>query len=235
MLLALVGLDGCRTGTPKASAVAGDSTAAAEQLLAGARRALGGGDRIRTIDAVAAVTGPRSSFVTRVSSARDGRARLALGPQFLAGVGAREGWLFDVAADTAGPLDPVSRSILRGHELHMLVLAPASRWRRPRAREGQTWQGRPALAVVFDDDLADPVTLYLSATDTMPVGIRLMNHTGQGLRDVDVTFDRWESLGGVRLFRKAVFAQAADSFVYDYTDLRLNAVDDSTFEPPRRR
>lgn len=233
----MAALCACRAGThtPDRATPTADAAGDAQRILAGSRRALGAVGRIRTIETVAAVTGPRSSFVTHTYSARDGRVRAAIGAQFLAGVGARESWLLDPSTDTLVPLDPVSRSLLRGHELHMLVLAPETRWRRPRASPASSWQGQPALAVEFDDDLGGPVTLYLSPADTMPVGLLLVNHTGQGLRDVEVTFDRWELMDSVRLFRQAVFAQKADRFVYDYTDIRLNAVPDSMFEPPRKR
>jgi hypothetical protein len=58
-----------------------------------------------------------------------------------------------------------------------------------------------------------------------------VNHTGQGPPGVDVTFAKWEAIEGVRLFRHAVFSQGQARYVYQYRELRLNAVPDSMFEP----
>jgi hypothetical protein len=61
--------------------------------------------------------------------------------------------------------------------------------------------------------------------------LRLINHTGQGPPEVDVSFAQWEAIEGVRLFRHAVFSQGQARYVYDYRQLRLNTVADSMFEP----
>jgi hypothetical protein len=211
-----------------------DPDPVAYQILTGARRALGETERVRTLSAVAHVTGPHGSFETRVYSARDGRARLDLGGQFLGGVGACHGWLVDDAAHRVRPLDRVNRSVVRGHELHMLVLAPETRWKKPQARGIQTWKGQPALALEFQDDLGERVALYLRPSDTLPLGLELVNHTGHGARDVQVTLGEWDNVAGVRLFRHAVFAHGGDRYEYDYTDLQVNPMIETLFEAPRQ-
>jgi hypothetical protein len=209
-----------------------DPDPVAYQILAGSRRALGATDRVRTISAIARVSGPHGSFETRVYSARDGRARLDLGGQFLGGIDACHGWLVDHAAHVVRPLDRVSRSVVRGHELHMLVIAPETRWHKPQARGTQTWAGQPALAVEFRDDLGEPGVLYLRPSDTLPLGLRLVNHSGHGARDVEVTFGEWDKVRGVRLFRQAVLTHGGDRYVYDYTQLQVNATVETLFGPP---
>jgi hypothetical protein len=206
----------------------------AYQILAGSRRALGATDRVHNISALARVTGPHGSFETRVYSARDGRARLDLGGQFLAGVGACHGWLVDDSARMVRPLDKVSRSVVRGHELHMLVIAPETRWKKPRVRGIQPWAGESAIALEFRDDLGEPALLYLRSSDTLPVGLELMNHTGHGAADVKVTLDKWEKVGKVRLFRRAVFEHGGNRYVYDYTKLQVNGTVEMLFEAPRQ-
>ena len=202
----------------------------ARRVLAAAERALGtGAERVRTLEAMAAVTGPRGRFEASVRSARDGRVRVALGPGFLAGVGARGGWVARGAVG-APALDSVTRSVLRGHELHMLVLAPETRWHDPLLLGTLPWLGDSALAISFLDDLATPATLYLSRRDTLPVGLRLVNQTGAGARRVDVTFGDWTVLDGVRLFRRATFLHGRDRYQYAYTSLALNRVPDSAFD-----
>jgi hypothetical protein len=113
---------------------------------------------VQSLSATAAVRGPSGSFQSVVWSARGGRARLALGQQFLAGVGAGKGWVYDPTADTVALLDDTTRSVIRGHELHMLVLAPLTRWRQPENRGSQAWAGEAALAVGFRDNLGTPAT-----------------------------------------------------------------------------
>ncbi|HET9466378.1 MAG TPA: hypothetical protein VFO71_12655 [Gemmatimonadales bacterium] len=230
LLLAL--LPACRTSEPRWEHV--DPDPQAYQILAGSQRALGATDWVQTISALALVAGPHGSFETRVHSARDGRARLDLGGQFLAGVGACHGWLVDDSAGMVRPLDGVSRSVVRGHELHMLVVAPETRWRKPRSRGTESWAGKPALAVEFRDDLGKPALLYLRQSDTLPVGLKLVNHTGHGAADVTVSFSEWKKVSGVRLFRRAVFEHGGNRYVYDYTQLKVNAMLDTLFEPPRQ-
>jgi hypothetical protein len=206
----------------------------AYQILSGARRALGETERVETIATVARVRGPHGSFETRVYSARDGRARLDLGGQFLGGVGACHGWLVDDAAGRVRPLDLVNRSVVRGHELHMLVLAPETRWKKPLSRGIQTWNGEAALMVEFRDDLGERAALYLRPSDTLPLGLELVNHTGYGAAEVEVTLSDWKTVQGVRLFRRAVFAHGGDRYEYEYTDVQLNPVIETFFEAPRQ-
>ncbi|HEY8258512.1 MAG TPA: hypothetical protein VIG08_12730 [Gemmatimonadales bacterium] len=234
--LAIVLLQACGAGSQSAGKQSPTPELIADQILAGERRALGDVARVRTLSSTATVTGPSgASFQASVFSATDGRTRLALGQGFLGGIGAIVGWTYDPSVDSVRPLDKATKSMIRGHELHMLVLAPLSRLRAPQGGARRIWQGEEVLEVVFRDDLDAPATMYLRARDTLPLGMRVVNHTGKGLRDIDVTFARWQEVDGVRLFRHAVFAQGPDRYIYNYTDIRLNAVADSMFEAPKRR
>ena len=200
----------------------------ARRLLDATARSLGAG-RVESIEAVAAVQGPRRPFAASVRSARDGRARLALGPEFVGGFGRRGPWLAEHGRVVTP--DSVTRTLIRGHELHLLVLAPESRWHDPLFLGVLPWQGDSALAVSLLDGLDAPAILYLGRRDTLPVGLRLRNHTGQGPARVDVVFGEWGSVDGVRLFRRAAFLQGSDRYDYRYTTLRLNHLGDADFEP----
>jgi len=217
-----------------AIAVAAPDTVAG-LLLAGARRAMGETSRVQSLSATATVQGPARTFQTVVHSARDGRARLDLGGHLLAGIGNVKGWVYDEEADSVAQLDDTTRSVIRGHELHMLTIAPETRLGEPRGHGVRSWAGEAALAVEFRDDLGAPMRLYLRARDTLPLGWELVNHTGQGVPEVLATFAQWERVDGVRLFRHAMFTQGRDRYVYQYTELRLNAAPDSVFEPPAVR
>jgi hypothetical protein len=233
LLCCLISLQACRPSVSAGKTLDQPRDSIADQLLAGAARALGNAERIQSIAAIASVKGPSRSFQSSVYSARDGRARLALGEQFLAGIGRAKGWIYVRAPRRVAPLDDTTRSMVRGHELHMLVLAPRTRWQEPRSRGAQQWEGERAFAVEFRDNLGGPATMYLSARDTLPVGFHLRNQTGQGPPDVLVTFAQWEEIQRVRLFRHAEFAQDSIRYVYDYTRLEVNGVPDSMFEAPR--
>jgi hypothetical protein len=209
----------CRGASP-------DTTA--RHILDGARRALGA-DAVETVEAVATVQGPRRRFEASVRSARDGRARLALGPDFVAGFGRAGPWLAEGGRVRAP--DSATRTVIRGHELHLLVLAPESRWREPLFQGVLPWQHDSALAVSLLDELDTPAVVYLDRRDTLPVGLRLINHTGVGAARVDVTFADWTTVDGVRLFRQAAFQHGPDRYDYRYTTLRLNRLADAAFEP----
>jgi hypothetical protein len=203
-----------------------DSTA--RRILDAAARRLGA-QKVENVEAVATVQGPRRRFEASVRSARDGRARLALGPDFLAGFGPAGAWQAERGRLTKP--DSATRTVVRGHELHLLVLAPESRWHDPLYLGLLPWPGDAALAVSLLDELDTPAVLYLSRRDTLPVGLRLVNHTGVGAARVDVTFDDWTVTDGVRLFRRAAFQHGADRYDYRYTTLRLNHLADTAFEP----
>jgi hypothetical protein len=207
---------------------AGSPDARARRILDGAARALGA-KTVETVEAVATVQGPRRRFEASIRSARDGRARLALGPAFVAGFGRAGAWLTERGRVTTP--DSATRTVVRGHELHFLVLAPESRWHDPLYLGVLPWQGDSALAVSLLDELDTPAVLYLSRRDTLPVGLRLINHTGAGASRVDVTFGDWAVVDGVRLFRRAAFQHGPDRYDYRYTTLRLNRLADAAFEP----
>jgi hypothetical protein len=210
---------GCPTASP-------DSTA--RRILDAAARRLGA-EKVENLEAVATVQGPRRRFEASVRSARDGRTRLALGPALVAGFGRGGAWQVEGERVTAP--DSATRTVVRGHELHLLVLAPESRWHDPLYLGMLPWQGDSALAVSLLDELDTPAVLYLGRQDTLPVGLRLVNHTGVGPARVDVTFGDWTAIDGVRLFRRAVFLHGSDRYDYRYTSLRLNHLTDAAFEP----
>lgn len=202
--------------------------ASGPMVLAAAQRAMGGTDSVRTIWSVAAVTSPTGGFETRIASAVNGDVRLALGRGLLAGVRDSRGWACDTSR-TVTALDPVTRTVVRGHDLHMLVIAPS--WLTPPTREPDVrWNGDSAIALRFSDELGAPLRLYLRLRDTLPLGLELVNHTGRGQREVRVRFEDWQPLHGVRLFRKATFEHGPNRFVYSYITLAVNALGTEAFQ-----
>lgn len=199
-------------------------------LLAAARRALGpGADSVRTIWAVATVASSSGRFEARIASAVDGRVRLGMGQALRAGVDSDRGWRCD-SLGQAVPLDSVTRTFVRGHSLHMLALAPV--WLREPSLDAATRRGPDSvLTLRFLDELGAPLRLYFRATDTLPVGGALIDHTGAGPRDVQVFFSNWEVMSGLRLFRTAVFLHGENRFEYTYRQLEVNILSDTAFTP----
>lgn len=209
-----------RTATP----------ATGPELLAAAHRAIGLSDSVRTILAAAHVTSPSGSFETRIASTVDGRVRLALGAGLVAGVDAEgAGWTCDTTKAVA-PLDSITRSVVRGHDLHMLIVSPS--WMpSPTRGPDQRWGGDSAISLQFVDELGAPLTMYLRATDSVPIGLDVVNHTGSGPREVRVLLENWQDHTGLRLFRNATFEHGSNRFVYRYDQLAINALPDAEFLP----
>jgi hypothetical protein len=186
-------------------------------------------DSIATIWTVASVASPSGGFETRVASTRAGDLRIALGRGFIAGVHDSRGWSCDSTGALTG-LDSITRSVARGHDLHMMVVAPswmAAPVRNPDRRWGQD----SVMTVRFTDELGAPLLLHLRIADSLPVGLDLVNHTGAGPHEVRVVFANWESRNGVRLFRTAIFEHGANRFVYTYRELAINTLSPAVFLP----
>jgi hypothetical protein len=205
---------------------------ASDDVIAGARRAMGGAaaDAVTTLHAEAAVRGPEREFVTHVWSAADGRARMEQSG-FIAVVHPSGSWQIDTQTGEQTPLLAEVRSILYGHELHMATLSPLSRYGKARFAGQQEFAGAQSLTIELAGVFGEPVLIHYSVTDTMPLGFR-MTHPEP---DVIVTLDNWIVKEGVRLFSAAEFIQGSESFQYSYTNIELNTVVDSVFVSRHRR
>lgn len=212
------------------SACSQQELAPVDQVRSGLRRALGPGtDTVRTLNVRATVRAPGGDFETQIGSTTTGSVRLKLGSSLLAGVYRGEGWSCDTLQMLA-PLDSVVRTVVRGHDLHTLVLSPT--WLAAATLDSSVSETSDSLITIrFQDELGAPLLLHLRRPDTLPVSLDLVNHSGQGPRDVHVQFSEWEDLGGVRLFRRAVFLHGGNQFEYDYRDIAINTVADTTLAP----
>lgn len=199
------------------------------ELLAAAHRAMGATDSIHTLWAVASVVSPSGGFEARIAPARTGEVRLALGRSLRAGIRNSQGWSCDSRGSITS-LDSITRSVVRGHDLHMLVLSPS--WMTPPSREpDRRWGQDSVMTIRFQDELGAPVLLHLRVTDSLPVGLNLVNHTGSGAREVRVVFANWQPHHGIQLFRSATFEHGGNQFVYTYTELTINTLAPAAFLP----
>lgn len=203
-----------------------------EVVLDGGERALGVPLIGRSFQVVADATveGPAGTFRTLIRSASDGRVRMEQTPSgFRAGVGSSGGW--HVAPGSAR-VDSLGADLafVRGHELHMLALAPRTRFEHPRLIGNTEFSGRPVVAVAMSLPTGDSLVAYFDAVDTVPVGARIMWTDPP----VDVTWAEWSTRGAVRLFGQATFRQGTEEFRYTYDSVYVGEIQDSVYEPPTR-
>jgi hypothetical protein len=202
----------------------------ADAWLAAVHRTIGPtADAVTTIAVRAGVEGPQGEFVTLVNSARDGRVSINLAGLLVAGVNADGAWHCGPEANVVVP-DDATLSMVRGHDLHMMVLHPS--WLTgPLLDSSRTYREDSVATLRFTDALGAPLLMHISTRDTVPVAVELVNHSGQGAREVFVEFDNWQVVSGLRLFTQATFLNGGNRYVYNYRDIVLNTVPDSAFAP----
>jgi hypothetical protein len=217
--------------------LAGDSVVDAEKVLAAARRRLAD-ERvvlaIRTIETEAACQGPRYAYETHVASARDGRAlfeqRFPDGRIERSGLGLTSDWAVgsDGAVAASGLIE---RTMIQGHEIHMLVIAPETRFGRPRGARDTVFEGRAAIALVFHDTLGAPVVEFFARSDSLPLGFAFVNHHDNRPPPI-LTIDAWRRVGRIRLPARATYHQGSETYAFRFTRIALNATVDSVFQRP---
>lgn len=202
----------------------------ADEWMAAVHRTIGpAADSVHSIAVRAMVEGPMGEFVTLVHSARDGRVSINLAGLLVAGVNAEGAWHCRDGGNVAIP-DTATITMVRGHDLHMLVLSPS--WLSGPTLDSTRTLGEDSVATLrFTDQLGAPLLMHISATDTVPIALQLVNHSGQGARDVFVELAQWQVVSGLRLFTQATFVNGPTRYVYNYRDIDLNAVPDSAFAP----
>ncbi len=200
------------------TAAAQTTSVAATHVLDAARRALGDEaavTAVRTIETVAACKGPRGTYETHVISARDGRA--VFEQRFPDGRVERQ-----LVTNTT-PADVNERTMIQGHEIHMLVVAPETRFGAPLAVDDSVFEGQPAVVVTFHDALGAPVLAFFARADSLPLGFVFLNHRTDGAPRITLTIDAWHTVDGLRLPARAVYHQAGDLYDFRFTTVRLDA------------
>jgi hypothetical protein len=189
---------------------------------------------IEAIRSVANVRGPVREFQTVVISARDGRMFFAQASDIVAGVADSSKWLWNFDSHEPIALDAATESVVRGHELHMLMLAPGSRWRYADRIRDTTFRGRAAIAVDYADALGAPATAFYAARDTLALGFLIANHSGRGEPTVEVELTDWRKFGDLRFFGRAVFRQGKGAITHQYIRVDRIAAESSLFAPRSR-
>lgn len=193
---------------------------AAWATLAAAREALGGAGRIAAVRGAsysAGVMGPRGAFTTQVESWRDGRAVLRQEFPGRAPFELRRA----VVAPGGDTIGSVERTMIEGHEIPLLAIAPESRWSNPRGRPRERFEGAECEVVRFTDVLGGDVDVLYDAATRRPRAMRLRNHTGRGERDIVLVLDDWRTVAGVLLPHAAEYRQGGDRYRYVITSSRV--------------
>jgi hypothetical protein len=217
------GTEGSATEQDRADAIRDD-----------ARSAMGGAAAVAAVHAIrshANATAPDGSFGVEVLSHRNGAARATWTGGFTLGIGSDgRGWMSGDAGTEE--LDTNSESFLRGHELHMLVIAPETRLTDLTFTGRVEFAGEAALRLTGRDHADSPVELYYRAEDSRPLGIRLIDRARPERGGVTTIFSDWRETGGIRLFHGARFEQDDEVFTYAYDVLEaLPDLDASHFAP----
>lgn len=210
----------------------------AHRILTRAREALGGLDavaRVATLSFTSECSGPNGEFRTEVASARDGRAkfvqRFADDSGFAAGRDLEGQWVESGGGPADRTPNAVIETVVSGHEMHLLALAPESRFSSPVARPEQSLQGRQVHVVELTDSLGAAVSFYFDPETHLPVGFSPANHTGRGSSDILTTFAGWRRVGEVLLPFSIRIEHGEDLYAYRITEASVAWLNRSAFQP----
>lgn len=210
----------------------------AYEILRRARIALGGEGavaRIGTLRYLATCEGPRGSFETEVTSARDGRVaflqRFSTRPRFGAGASLGGAWVLTgdevVAHDS---LDQVLETVVGAHEFHLLAIAPEARYVEPAVGERRAFDGAEVDVVRFADRLGARVEFYYDARTGIPRGFRPVDHTGRGAAEILTVLEDWRRVGEILLPFRITITQGEDAYRYQVTEASVDWIANDSFE-----
>ena len=206
-----------------------------EEVLDAAEAAMGTEDArasIRSISAVAACHGPKGDYETRITSDRNGNLSFQ---QFLSdhknieGILDGRGWQLDDHGRSES-IDAIEVSVLRSHEFPMMALDLKRRFHDFASIGRAQFEGQATIQIAMTDDLGRPASAYFSLTSHLPIGIISINSRTGKL--VTIRFDTWRLVGGVNLVSHVTILYDAETWVFDFKTLNLNAADNNVFQIP---
>ena len=213
---------------------ADDELPTAADILARAKAAMGGVaiDRIEGLSIKADCTGPRGAFVTEVHSGGDGQVvfHQEVGDRWATRVVAGDvAW----AKGSGGEIQLLGddmKSMARGHEFHMQVLAPEQRYSDPRTAGVGEFAGGSAVEVAFTNQ-GRPLSIFYRLDDHLPAGM-VFEPAGDDPETITIVYDDWQTIQGVKYFGSFELTHGENAFTYDYTRIEPGAVDPARFEMP---
>ena len=204
---------------------------AAERVLAAARARMGGTaaiSAVRSLVTIADCEGPKRNYRTTVRSDRSGAVEFQ--QDFT------NGSTYRIAYEGRRPADHIprprrltqselaNRAEVQGHEVHMIVLAPGTRYGGPDSVRDTVFRGQRAIGVVFHDTLGGPVVEYFAKRDTLPLGFTFPDREVPAPGSVSMVLSEWRRVNGILLPRYAVYWQGGKAYRFRYTSIEINPV-----------
>lgn len=184
-----------------------------------------------TISAMADCQGPERPFKTLMFSNKSGaRMEQVYGTgHVLLKHGNNSSWTYDIMTQNLNDRpDELTKLFVQGHELHWLSLRPEDRFNDPTFIGFEEFKGETSFKIKFIDALNRPVFFYYSFENYMPLGFETF--TDKENETVRVHFIDWALQDGFKVFKKAIFEQGDKIFSYDFTEIKIDRLDDEDFE-----
>jgi hypothetical protein len=207
------------------------------EIFAAAERAMGSVDaltNIRSISAIAACHGPKADYETRIIS--DRRGNLSFQQFFtdrknIAGILNGRGWQLDDDGRHEW-IDASETPVLRGHEFQMMALDLRKRFHDFKTVGNTEFEGQLAIQVSMTDELGHPAGAYFSTSSHLLLGLTVTNARSGGPSTLRIRFDSWKLISGVNVVSHVTILAGAETWIFDFTSLKLNAANDEAFQIP---
>ncbi len=211
----------------------GNTKVTAKVLLDHIRKKMGilENNDLSSIYAYAKCRGPERSFETLIlSNEKNGRMEQIYGEQhMLLKHGEETSWTFNLSQKSGeDKINDETAMFIKGHELHWLSFWPEHRYTDPIFKGISKFNDKTAFQIEFKDVFDRPIQFYYSFDSYLPLGFVLVTNTNGD--KVNVTYDSWESMDNLKIFKKAVFKQENDIFEYDFIDVKVNELRNQDFE-----
>jgi len=208
-----------------------DKAMSARVLLTQIRSSLGVPDGLNSIYAYAECQGPASSFKTLILSGKTvGKMEQVNGDSHLIMKhGGDSTWTYNLKTNALIERDPgFTGMFVKGHELHWLSFRPEDRYTQATLKEITEFHNQRAFHIECKDSFDRPVNFYYSFDTYIPLGFTLQTND-QG-DQVTVTFENWEKIHDISVFKTATFTDNNGIFTYNYLDIKFNQINTQDFE-----
>lgn len=200
------------------------------EILSQVRKQLGNFDSINSISALADCRGPEGNpFSTLIySNEENGRMEQLSGERHIILKHGNTSWGKNfVSGVVYDSLNTNMQVFAKSHELHWLSIWPESRYHNASFTGIVDFNNKKAFKISYSDDLDKPVNFYYDFESYLPLAFDI-EIDDQGSK-VITHFENWQEIEGKKLFRNATFDQGGLLFTYNYTDIKLNELEDEAF------
>ena len=205
-------------------------------ILRRARVALGGEAAVANVAMLrfrADCSSPAGPYVTTVASARDGRVSFV--QEFpdqegiAAGISLAGPWQQSGNAPRMDSLPERLRSVITAHEMHLLAIAPESRYSRPVAVGRRDLNGTTVETVRFQRAAGGPVDFFFDSATGLPAGFQPV--LGGNGTPLVTRFADWRRVGAILLPFVVTVTHGDDRFEYRMVEVAAEWLTDQSFQP----